>query len=187
VRPVEGDYIRKKGYEIYASSFRRYNTLSKPISEDRFQNNLYQVIDHREYWIVLDRASGRPIGYAQNRKYKNEVSLEVIKLDPEFLKFYSSYALIFEMTRYYLNELGLAYVSNGTRSLSHATNFENLLITKFRYRRAYCRLNIAYSPITQFIVSLFFPFKTIISKTHNTFNQKLSVLLAHEQIKRSFE
>jgi hypothetical protein len=87
------------------------------------------------------------------------------------------------MSRYYLNERGALYVSDGQRSISHDTNIQEFLFQKLKFRKAYCQLNIVYSPIMKFLVNSLFPFRSSLS----FLGTELSAVLKQEEIRRSFD
>lgn len=125
------------------------------------------------------------IAYSSNTVNDDIVNYITIKFHPEYLKLYPSYALFYEMNRYYINELGLKYVNDGARSIAHDTNIQGFLIQKFNFRKAYCKLNIIYRWDIGIIVKILYPFRSIFSKfNHKVFN-KISVLLKQEEIRRA--
>jgi hypothetical protein len=127
------------------------------------------------------------IGYAQNIIDENIVLYSTVKLHPEYLSLYSSYALFFVMNQYYLNEKNFLYVSDGARSISHETNVQKFLIQKFNFRKAYCRLNIVYREDVNLLIKILFPFRKIFQKYNNFLTKKAIVLLKQEEIRRSFD
>ena len=56
-----------------------------------------------------------------------------MKADPAYLRnsTYPYYGLIYEMNRYYLQELCLKYVSDGARSITEHSGIQPFLIEKF--------------------------------------------------------
>ena len=111
--------------------------------------------------------------------------IKVIKYDPTEMKKYPSYALINELTDYYLNNIKVSYISNGTRSLSHDTNMQELLIKKFKYRKAYCDLNVYFRRDLRILVMILAPFARIIEKiSFKGFGAKAVVLIKHYAISR---
>ena len=57
------------------------------------------------------------------------------------------------MNKYYLNENNFKYVNNGTRSISHQTNIHDFLIDKFKFRKAYCKMEIEYAPFFKILIN----------------------------------
>ena len=75
---------------------------------------------------------------------------------------YPYYGLIYEMNRYYLEELKLKYVNDGSRSITEHSNIQQFLIDTFHFRKAYCRLQIVYKWWMRLVVNLLYPFRKII-------------------------
>ena len=91
------------------------------------------------------------------------------------------------MNQYYLNENNFRYVNDGARSISHETNIQTFLIDKFRFRKAYCKLNIIYSTKVRLLLSLIYPFRLILVFLNFGIFIKLNILLKQENIRRSYE
>lgn len=185
VEKVNKEYIAEYGYEVYKKAFKRYNTFLKAISEDRFKKNILNSGNNIDFWgVFVD--DNKLIAYSQNRIRENVCEYNVTKFDPDFLKLRPSEALFFEMNRYYLNEKNFLYVSDGARSLSHQTNIQDFLINKFKFRKAYCKLNVVYRKDIEILVRLLYPVRKLFYQSNNKFLQKIGVVLKHEEIKRSY-
>lgn len=89
---------------------------------------------------------------------------------------YPYYGLIFEMNRYYLDELKLKYVNDGARSITNHSNIQPFLIDTFHFRKAFCRLHIEYRGI-KWLVRILFPFRKIMPR-------KIKALLDMEAMAR---
>ena len=95
-------------------------------------------------------------------RWKGCAEYNMMKCDPKFLHnstYPYYYGLIYEMNRYYLEELGLGYVNDGARSLTEHSNILGFLIEKFNFRRAYGRVQIAYQWWFGIIVKVLYPFR----------------------------
>ena len=184
VEKVTKEYIAEYAYNVYRKAFDRYKTFLKPTSKENFSKNILDS-ENIDYWGVF--IDDRIVAYSQNIIQDNSVNYSVIKFDPEFLKYYISYALFFEMNKYYINEQNFLYVNDGARSLSHETNIQEFLISKFKFRKAYCRLNIVYRKDIKLLTNILFPFRKILYKIDNNICNKLSVLLKQEEIRRSYD
>ena len=94
-------------YEIYVEAFRRYkNIYIQPTNFENFKKSILSSQDC-DVWGVMNTKFNKLVAFSIVKvqgKERNVASYSVIKLHPDFLKFYPSYALIFEMNRFYLNE-----------------------------------------------------------------------------------
>lgn len=185
VEKLDAEFIANHAYPVYKKAFSRFKTQYKPISEAQFIKGylLNSRKNLSDYWGVFDQSSRRLIGYCKNRYQDRFCEYLTGQFDPEYLKNYSSTVLIYEMNCYYLNERGALYVSDGQRSISHDTNIQEFLIHKLNFRKAYCRLNIVYSPSMRFWVNVLFPFRSLKS----FMGERVSAVLKQEEIRRNFE
>lgn len=188
VQRVDAEYIAKNGYEVYISAFNSYDTFQKPATQEEFYKNMMSRKGNPvfDFWAANDTTDGKVIGYFMNRLGAEYCLYSTGKFRPDFLKLGVHQALIYEMTNDYLNKLGLRYVCAGARTISHKTHVQEFLINKLHFRRAFCRLNIIYQPIIKIIVNVLYPFRNVISKIDTDMTNKITVLLRHENIRRSF-
>ncbi len=184
VKIVDKSYISLSGYEVYKKATQNYKNFMV-IGKNKFEEHI--LSSNNEFWAVFEKGTGKLIAYSQNIKEDNSINYSTIKFDPDYLKLYPSYALFYTMNRYYLNEKGVLYVNDGSRSLSHATNIQDFLIQKFKFRKAYCKLHIIYRRDIFLILKLLYPVRSIFILFNNKIFQKISVLLKHEEIRKSYE
>ena len=65
--------------------------------------------------------------------------------------------------------------------------FQSFLIKKFKFRKAYCKLNIVYSNKIKYIIKVLYPFKNIFRFFNFGPIRQLNILLKQEEIVRSFK
>lgn len=186
VKQVTQDDIAAEGYEVYFHAFKNYSTYIKPVDKETFIKMILAECQC-DFWAVYQKDEDKMIAYSQNFIEENSVNYSTIKFDPEYLKFYPSYALFFTMNQYYLEEKNFLFVNDGARSISHDTNIQDFLVQKFKFRNAYCTLHIVYRWDIGLMVKVLYPFLLLISKINNKVFNKLTILLKQEEIRRSFE
>ena len=172
--------IEQRGYDIYFSAFQSYNTLTKLKSKKLF---LKELEGDWEFWGVYFKDI--LIGYSQNRIADRCCDYSTIKINPTYKKMYPTYALIFIMNKYYLNDKHLKYVSDGARSLFHQSNIQGFLMQKFKFRKAFCRLHILYSPLIKRVVFLLYPLRIFLSSINIILFKKIGLVLKQEEIIRT--
>jgi hypothetical protein len=184
--PATFNYLKTEGYKTYINAFQRFSTFEKPLNEKEFDKHVSMLESSGLYevWGVWDNQDNKLAGFSENLILGLTCFYETIYFDPFYLKNYSSYALFYEMNRHYLQERGFKYAHDGTRSLSHETNVHDFLIDKFKFRKAYCDLHIAYRFDVAMLAKVLFPLRAFLYKRSDPTGQKLSVLLRHEEIKR---
>ena len=102
-------------------------------------------------WVAL--VDNEVIAYATCWNIDGVVIITIWKSTPDALKQRPNNALIFELTRYYLREEGVKYVSNGWRSLFHPTGVGSFM-AKMGYRRCYARLGVMLGTQANMVVGL---------------------------------
>ncbi len=187
VKKVDLEEIAENGYECYKEAMHSYNTTLKIISQEEFYKNTLNNTGY-DYWAVYEQECNDLIAYSSNKVYEDCVDYTTIKFDPKYLKLYPSYALFFEMNKYYLNEKNFKFVNDGARSISHDTNIQDFLIQKFKFGKAYCKLNVEYRWDIGLIVKVLYPFRWMIKKLkYKKIFDKLNTLLIQEEIRRDCE
>lgn len=79
------------------------------------------------------------------------------------------------------------YLVDGERNINHQTGFQEYLIKYFGFRKAYCKLNIAYRPWVGLFIKIMYPFSSTLQKFDSLkYIHMLNALLKMERIARSF-
>jgi len=180
---VDPSWLAVNGYECYAAAFTRYknhNALSKASFE---KNILRDIGGPFEFWAVL--VQEKLVVYGKCVVGDDYAFTVVLKFHPDYLHFYSAYALMDTILRKYVTDRGMA-VSNGFRSLAHDTNIQEFLC-KFGFRKVYCDLKIAYHPIVGVVVRYLYPFRGVVDHVPDCYLvPRVKALLDQERIRRSF-
>jgi hypothetical protein len=182
--PVTQDVILKDGYDVYKSAFNRYNTHEKKYFKAEFINAIQSMPENTEFWGVRNKDTHDLVAFSENYVEDETVFYNTIWFEPSGLSKYSSYALFYEMNRYYLEEKKFRYVSDGARSLSHQTQIHDFLKSKFGFRYAYAQLHVVYVPWFGMLVSIAYRFRNLIKKIHWGPFRKATILLKQEEIRR---
>lgn len=168
VRPVAVKEIAASGYETYCAAVKSYGgSVLLPTAEEFARRVMTDEPfgDTRHRWAVY--YEGKMVAFAQNLVYdKTEVDYTLIKLHPEYLNRYSSYALFYKMNEHYLAQEGFAYVSDGTRSISHETGIQDFLMKEFGFEKASTGLHVHYRPPLGPLLSMARPFRGVLAKVY---------------------
>lgn len=181
VKKVSLDFFRSNCYEIYSSSILSYGQT--PVTKAEFENSTFED-ETRDFWVAFDKEKNTPIAYSSNKITENSVNYTYIKYHTDYKNLYPSYALHYEMDKYYLDEKKLGYVNVGARSLLHETGVQDFLIHKFKYRKAFCKLNIVYNPMFGALVKVAFPFRSLINKIPFSKLSGVKAILKQHEISR---
>ncbi|MCE5303107.1 MAG: hypothetical protein LLF97_08370 [Planctomycetaceae bacterium] len=149
VAMVDAEYIARHGYDVFMAAYAKYTGVALPtVSNAEWAQRALiskNFPDLRHYWAAL--IDGRLVAYSANTIYgTTEASYSEVKLHPDFLKAYPSYALFFKMNEYYLRDQAFQYVNDGFRSIKHETNIQDFLMEKFGFRRMPTNLYVRYRP-----------------------------------------
>lgn len=182
VRQVDAEWIATHGYECYAAAFERYSA-QKPVSEVEFHESIIATNDGPfAYWGVFYKE--HLAGYCQCIVDEPNVITNVTKYHPAYLKHRSAYALVNGLIQTYVATKGL-FLSNGSRSISHNTNYQEVLIN-LGFQKKYCHLNIIYNPWLKIGVDTLYPVRSLISMMPDrNIVHKIRAILYQEEIRRS--
>tara|TARA_Y100000385_G_C13071883_1_gene629453 strand:+ start:815 stop:1639 length:825 start_codon:yes stop_codon:yes gene_type:complete len=189
IEMVDVSFIIKNCYSIYKAAFDNYHGHLSPISEREFEEeySLYTDTKVWDFWVVYENETDQVIAYTRNKIEYNQCELCTTKFHPNFQrKLYPSEALFYSMNEYYLQEMNFDYINDGARSISHETNIQYFLMQKFKFRKAFCKLNIIYSTHIGFLVKLLYPFRVVLKSLNFGPFTKVNVLLKQEKIRRSY-
>lgn len=163
-RISQKELIEDNGYNVYSEAFKRYKNIdSQPINRDSWETMIASMVGY-EYWGVYEKETGLLIAWAMNSIKDESVNYNTLKAIPEMMnKHYPYFGLLFEMNKYYLEDLGKKYVSDGFRSITEHSNIQPFLEKNFLFRKVYCRLKIHYKWWLKYIITILFPFRNNIS------------------------
>ena len=184
IKHIDAEYVARNGYETYVEAYKSYKTpAAQAMEENEFKEQMlltrpFDDIVH--YWGAFHNNKLIAFGI-NNAYYPTEVTYWMIKLHPDYLKLYPSYALVYKMNEYYLGDMGYEYVNDGWKSVLHETNVQDFLIRKFSFRKAYSNLSIIYKRPFSFAVKAAYPFRSVLESC----NKKAKALFEMEAIRRT--
>lgn len=190
IERVDVFFIIQNCYSVYKAAFDNYHGHLSPILKQEFEQEhlLYTNSKVWDFWVVYENETDQVIAYTRNKIEYNQCELCTTKFHPKFQrKFYPSEALFYSMNKYYLEEMNFDYINDGARSISHETNIQEFLIKKFKFRKAYCKLNIIYNSRIGFLVKLLYFFRLPFRLLNFGPFIKLNILLYQEKIRRSYD
>jgi hypothetical protein len=129
------------------------------------------------------------VSYSENYIQDNAVWMAIIRHNPEYLKHYSSYALMNGILEYYLNDKQMHYVLDGSRSIHHRTEFQDHLENVYGFTREYSRMNLVYAPLFGGVVRMIYPFRSYLfsmkTKWVNDILDKTCAIMLQESIRKA--
>jgi hypothetical protein len=155
VRKLEPEWFARNGYPVYKAAFRHYGTRP-PLSETGFVDEFttQALYPGRETWgaFVGDTLAA----WVSCLVIEDVVLTSSSKSDPTFFGAHPNNAVLYVLTRHYLRERGLKYVSAGARVMRHKTNVQDFK-ERMGYRRVHCRLRVELSRKGSFVNALRVP------------------------------
>ncbi len=149
VHRLEPDKYVKLTYDIFIRNIKSYGSSRFPsfnqYAEDILKKSKY---DGYELWGAF--VDNKIAAFASCVVLDNALILGSTKSNPDLHSYSPNNALFYKITKHYLCERGVKYVSNGSRTLLHDTSINEFLI-RMGYRRNYCRLNIELSKMATLI------------------------------------
>ena len=143
VQQVDIHWMANRGYEPYAAAMNRYG--SQPKSRESFAAGIMEMdMAGSEWWACL--VDGEPASWAHLIVVENTAYLSGSKSDPKHYKARPNNAMCYVLTKKYLCNRGIKYITDGVRVLLHETQFQDFL-EDMGYRRIYCPLRVELSPL----------------------------------------
>ena len=125
IKRISSDGMLGAGYPVFLAALQSYKVKAKIISELDFVDSIKKgsLKGNIDYWAVYDKKTGQVVAIAINTLHGDCCEYNTMKADPQYLNStYPYYGLIFEMNRYYLDELKLLYVNDGAKSITNHSN-----------------------------------------------------------------
>lgn len=184
------DEVLDQGYEVCKKAVERFDDNAFLPSKDAFLRRVHasmKVPGVMEYYGAF--YGQQLVALAENVIQCNAVFWEAIWYDPKFLNLRSSYVLIDHMLDHYLNERKFLYVTDGNRSIYHATSVQDFFIKKFGFIKKYAELDICYSPFMRVAIGVAYTFRgplSIVARGLSARRRKqLEGIVIQEGIRRS--
>ncbi len=159
VKRINKDEFQRIALKIYNEALGNYKVKGSRVSQDDIDRMVQQ--DNLQFWADYNKDTGEAVAVALNRIIDNTCDYCTLKALPKALhdSTFPYYGLLYKMNEYYLSEKGLAYVCDGARTITEHSGIQDFLISKFNFRRAYCYLNLYYTPFMWLSVRVLYPFR----------------------------
>ena len=167
-------YEIKKGlknfhiYRIQVEAYKAYPEKYRPMVD---KEKLYTSIEkwaYYKFYGAFYNETKELCGYAWLNKKDKYIYYAFHKTKPEFEKKGINAAIVATILNNHYDELSSGYyICDGSRSISHETNFQAYLEKYFGFRKAYCKLHIKYRTIIGIIVKFMYPLRKLLLKFDN--------------------
>lgn len=172
-------------YDVRLDALASYpKAYRSSISRDAFYKS---VLAFKEpTFAAFCKHDGKLAGYINMVEVEDVFLYSGQNVKKEYERFYVNYVLIIGMLDYYKNKIkNGAIIVDGERNIQHITKHQELLIKKFGFRKAFCRLNIVYRPSVKRCVKVLYPFRRVLLKFDRIgLIHKINGVLLLEQVLR---
>ena len=135
---------------------------------------------------AFSRENGELCGYARLTRQGRAVHFVGQKTKPCCEKQSINAALVAKVLEYFDKDLGRgSYICDGARNIQHETAFQDYLEKYFGFRKAYCRLHVAYNPRYKWSIGILYRMRKILGKLDSIgVVHKINGVLKMEEIVR---
>jgi len=177
--------VQTAAYSTYPKKYRP----SHPLSEMMENAKKWKDNPNVSVFGAFFNETEQLCGYAIVEKKEKCLDFNVLKADPEYEKQSLNHALIASVLNHYSDLLSEDYyICNGERNVQHETNFQKFVEENFGYRRAFCKLNIAYNPKYKPMINVLYALRGILRKIDGIrIIHKINGILKMEEIVREQE
>lgn len=178
-------------YEVYIAAFESWPAKYRPQFTYSDAEKLVKKLSADPVMVCYGafyRETAELCGFMQAPTNEMYAELQVQRVKPAYEKLQINAALVYGLleSNYAKLEKGNFYILDGARSISHETNFQDYLEKYFDFRKAYCKLHIAYNPRIKWIVKILFPFRKMLHRFEEVgFVHQINSVLYMEELCRS--
>ena len=180
VRVIEPSEHKKELYLVREAAWKCYPSTYRPESDwDKFEEEV-QGWNMFTCFAAFERKTKTLCSYALIKINNHAIYLSVLKTNPAYEKLAVNAAIIAYICEYFSAKLeNDFYIVDGERSIIHKTYFQDYLEKYFEFRKAYCKLNVAYRGWVGIVVKIAYPFRRMLKKLDGIglFHQVNAVLL----------
>lgn len=190
VKLIDPKEYKEELFNIQVEAFSAYPEKYRPtVIKDEFFATIDSWSSHLVFGAFF-RENGLLAGYSLLTKPRDRyVDFSMQKTVPAYERYALNAALCEGMLSYF--DVFLAnggIIVDGARNINHETGFQDYLEKNFGFRKAYCKLHLAYKPKMKLIVKLLYPFRKLLLKFDgNGKIHTVNSVLKMESIARSYK
>lgn len=188
IKIINPENYSEEIYIVLREALKGYPLKYRPkIIKDKV---IRKINEWKEYSVFGAFNSDKKLcGYAIIDEKDKFIEFKVLKTIPIYERKGVNAGIIYYILEYYKEKLSEGiYICNGERNISYETNFPEYLEKYFKFRKAYCRLNLKYRKSIEIVLRILFPFRNLIKKLdRNILFHRVNSILYLEEIRRSFK
>ena len=186
IKKIDPNEYENELYSVACAAFSVYPAKYRPdINEESFHRDIESWTDSNVY-AAFHRETDELCGYAVTDYYEEYIKFSILKSNPQYERYQVNAALVGGMLddNNKLIENGI-YVCDGSRNINHETAFQDYLEKYFGFRKAYCKLHIAYNPKIKWAIGFLYHMRKLFAKFDNIgYVHNLNGVLKMEEIVR---
>jgi hypothetical protein len=141
-------------YNIFSESMKSYGIKSSKIpTKEEYYESIMNKSEYEGFELWGTFVGDKLAAFATCVVIDDVVMFGSTKSDPKLHTHSPNNALFYHITKHYLRERGILYVTNGSRTLLHPTTINDFLI-RMGFRKVFCRLNVELSNFTKLLLNL---------------------------------
>ena len=164
-RTVSYEQFMERVFPILEDTFAHYKIHDRNMDCKVFSKYLEQCQQKSfDYWGIFAKDTGQRVGFCTVNNWGDCCEYQYTGIVSRYLTggYYPYYGLYHHLNRYYLETLGFRYVSDGSRTITNHSEIHDYLIQNFKFRKAYCRLQVHYNWWMRILVKTLYPFRSLI-------------------------
>ena len=173
-------------YAVQVQAYQGYPIKYRPVVTKKVLFNDIDTWTFYRFYGAFSKQTGELCGYAWLNKKDRYIYYAFHKSIPICEKKGVNAAIVATILNNHYKELSEGYyICDGSRSISHETNFQGYLEKYFGFRKAYCKLNIKYRKNVGKIIRLLYPFKSFLLKLDGiSIVHQINAIMKMEEIVR---
>lgn len=185
VKRIEPDQYTEELLAVQIDAFSAWPEKYRPLVDaEKFKKDIGKWRDFVVYG-GFHKETGELAAYVLLSERPEVLEFNVLRSRPVYEREGINAAMVYAFINDYNTRLSNEfYILDGERAIRHETAFQDYLEKYFGFRKAYCKLNVAYRFPINIAVKLLYPFRLRI-KSDTRLGSMLSAVLKMEHIRRN--
>lgn len=178
---VPYERFEKEVFPILEDTFAHYKIHDRTMNREVFARYLEECQQrHFDYWGIFKKDTDEMVGFCTVNNWSDCCEYGYSGVFSQFKTngYYPFYGLYYHLNEHYLEKQGFRYVSDSARTITNHSEIHDFLMQNFKFRKAYCRLEVHYRGWMALAVKLLYPFRKHIA------NPRVKAILNMEEMAR---
>ena len=186
VRYINSSEYAEQLADVQITAFSAYPEKYRPVVDREKTINGFKSDKNGKYYAAFKRDTGEMCAYVILNPKGQYMNLSVEKSKPQYEKLQVNAAMIYGVLDAEKEFLKTGYICDCERNVNHETAFPDYLIKYFGFRKAYCKLHMAYRPWFEVLIRCLYPFRGLLRNFDSIgLVHQANAVLKMEEIARS--